>query len=161
MGWIGVDFDGCLVTAPTCLREVCTTGTPIPPMIALVKALLAEGRDVRIFTARVGPATDAECTAGLKAGGIDPGPLPRLDWHNYQQTLLETWCLEHLGQVLPLTCVKDLHLTQFYDDRCIQVETNTGRVLQDEWVKAEALAQDAKQRLERIIEQIAAIEVCL
>ncbi len=43
--------------------------------------------------------------------------------------LLEEWCEKHLGKVVPITCKKDFHMWKLYDDRAVQVEPNTGRIL--------------------------------
>ena len=39
------------------------------------------------------------------------------------------WCLEHIGQALPVTCIKDFEMIELWDDRAVAVETNTGKVL--------------------------------
>jgi len=51
-GWIGVDLDGTLAYYDE-WRGLYHIGEPIPAMVDRVKRWLAEGRDVRIFTARV------------------------------------------------------------------------------------------------------------
>lgn len=138
MGWIGVDLDGTLAQWGTkdpnssyIHYDVTVIGAPIPSMVALVQSMLAAGTEVRIFTARVGPATDEECLhAFARLQGYEQGPQPQLDWNNFQRTLIETWCQEHLGVILPITCTKDFHMYQLYDDRCVQVVTNTGRTLE-------------------------------
>lgn len=53
-GWIGVDLDGTIAeyhgwVSPTHI------GAPIPKMVERVKVWLSEGKEVRIFTARVFP----------------------------------------------------------------------------------------------------------
>lgn len=103
-GWIGVDLDGCLAIYDGWKGEN-HIGEPVPAMLERVKAWVAEGKDVRIFTARV---------------------------HNGESsviTLIEQWCLQHLGLVLPITCRKDYGMICLYDDRCVQVERNTGRLI--------------------------------
>lgn len=77
-------------------------------MVERVKGWLAEGKDVRIFTARVG------------------------DGDQRSRRYIEAWCQEHLGEVLPITCSKDYGCVCIYDDRCVQVETNTGRLIATE-----------------------------
>jgi hypothetical protein len=66
-----------------------------------VRKWLADGKDVRIFTAR---ATVAEQVAPVQA-----------------------WTLLHFGAVLPVVCAKDFGMVELWDDRAIQVEPNTGR----------------------------------
>jgi hypothetical protein len=100
-GWIGVDLDGTLAVydgwkGPTHIGE------PIPLMVEYVKTLLAQGIEVRIFTARVGE-TGAR---GLMA--------------------IEQWCQEYLGTVLPVTDRKDFNMVFMVDDRAVVVEMNTG-----------------------------------
>src|SRR5437762_2825522 len=108
MGWIGVDLDGVLAewgegTSNPC--NVMTIGNPIPVMIAVVKRLVAEGQTVKIFTARVGPATDEECWASSGQR------CPTLwDWQEWQTNLINTWMLEHVGFTLPITATKDWHM---------------------------------------------------
>lgn len=113
-GWIGVDFDGTLAKydgwkGPTDLGE------PIPAMVERVKRWLAEGREVRIFTARVSLAG--------RPGDSVTNALEMIA----TRSAIRSWCLEHLGQRLPVTCEKDLNMIELWDDRCVQVEPNTGR----------------------------------
>src|SRR5690349_18780615 len=60
-GWIGVDLDGTLAEYHG-WKGVEHIGPPIPEMVARVKQWLAEGRDVRIFTAR--------CSEGDQGGAL-------------------------------------------------------------------------------------------
>lgn len=101
-GWIGVDLDGTLAHYEGWLG-VEHIGAPVPAMLMRVKAWLAEGRDVRIFTARV-----AGDDAGAAAGFIFD------------------WCVEHIGRPLAITNVKDFGMVELWDDRAVQVEINTG-----------------------------------
>ena len=145
MGWIGVDLDGTLALWGTkdphttfIHYDVTRIGAPIPAMVDRVKALIAAGEDVRIFTARVGPASDEECLHAIvritdaqasEAGLIPFHPAvqkPQEYWDAYQRNMINIWCGEHLGASLPITATKDFHMYQLYDDRCVQVETNTG-----------------------------------
>lgn len=98
--WMAVDFDGTLAHY-TEWKGVGVLGHPIPAMIARVKAWLIEGRRVKILTAR---HDNPECVAAL-----------------------ELWCLEHLGVVLEVTGVKDRHMFELWDDRAVQIVSNTGR----------------------------------
>lgn len=120
-GWIGVDLDGTLVRRAD-WRDLEYIGLPIPAMRDRVKAWLDEGRDVRIFTARVAPlfSPDASRAERLQA----------------QKALwaIEDWCTYHFGEKLPVTAVKDFGMALLYDDRCIPVEADTGRLLIDETV---------------------------
>lgn len=104
-GWIAVDLDGTLAVYEGWV-DGQGIGDPIPRMIDKVKEWLKEGKDVRIFTAR---AAHFE---------LEGGSLHRKE--------IEDWCLKHLGSVLPITCRKDHHMVELWDDRCVQVVPNTG-----------------------------------
>ena len=103
--WIGVDLDGTLAHYDG-FKGQENIGQPVPAMVERIKGLLAEGRDVRIFTARVSE---------------DPGGLARAS--------IEAWSREHLGKALPVTDVKDDHMERAYGDRLVQVERNTGQIV--------------------------------
>ena len=109
-GWIGVDFDGTLAEyngwkGPTHL------GIPIAPMVARVHKWLEDGREVRIFTARVyAPPNDAEAQKNAALGLLH----------------IQDWCERHIGCILPITCTKDYGMIELWDDRCVQVTANTG-----------------------------------
>jgi len=105
-GWIGVDLDGTLAHYEGWVSDQ-HIGEPVPRMLFLVKGWVAEGKDVRIFTARV---ADEERRAAALA-------------------TIQMWCATHIGAVLPVTCKKDFSMIALYDDRCVQVETNTGRLI--------------------------------
>ena len=119
--WIGVDFDGTLAFHDKWVpwNEF---GPPIPLMMERVKAWLADGKDVRIFTARVGTKEDTEVC-------IISGDTFTRAMMIYE---LQNWCLEHIGQTLPLTATKDKFMVELWDDRAVQVVPNTGRTLADE-----------------------------
>lgn len=105
--WIGVDLDGTLAVwtgwvGPTDIGE------PIEPMVRRVRQWLAEGRQVRIFTARV---------------------FMGLGYHEQVPAIVEAiqlWTLKHVGQRLPVTCSKDFNMLELWDDRAVQLVTNTG-----------------------------------
>ncbi len=104
-GWIGCDFDGTLAVAPS-PYDPTAVGAPIPKMVERVKAWLAEGKDVRIFTARV--------------AYVSPEMLVKIE------AAIQKFCLDNLGKALPVTCIKDHEMLEFWDDRARQVELNTG-----------------------------------
>ena len=79
-------------------------------MIARVKRWRHEGREVRIFTARV--------DGGV--GSIEAADVAAVRGH------IEDWCLKHIGEVLPVTNVKDFGMIELWDDRAVQVRANTG-----------------------------------
>lgn len=103
-GWIAVDLDSTLAVYEG-WHGIDHIGDPVPAMVARVKAWLDEGKDVRIFTARVSR-------------------------HGFESTMarnvIEQWCKEHIGRILPVTHEKDFGMIELWDDRCRQVEPNTG-----------------------------------
>lgn len=115
-GWIAVDLDGTLAHYDGWVDEL-HIGKPVPAMVQRVIKWLTDGRDVRIFTARI-----AERDENVRKAII---------------TVIELWCDEHIGAALPITNVKDMHMVELWDDRCVQVEKNTGRRL----VKAKGVEQ--------------------
>ncbi len=104
-GWIGVDLDGTLAEYDR-WRGPTHIGPPVQAMRVRVLRWLAEGRDVRIFTARVG-AADGERAEVVRA--------------------IERWCVKNVGRKLPITATKDYGMVELWDDRAVQVEANTGR----------------------------------
>lgn len=103
-GWVGVDLDGTLALHGK-WRGAAFIGEPIPAMVDRVRSMLERGIDVRIFTARVSDG--------------DPNTI----------RLIETWCAQHIGRVLPVTNVKDYAMVALFDDRAIAVQKNTGVIL--------------------------------
>ncbi len=107
--WIGVDLDGTLAYYEG-WKGAPHIGAPIAPMVDRVKGWLAAGKTVKIFTARMhGHGLP------IVGGGFEDvrGPIER-------------WCQLHIGQVLEITNVKDFGMIELWDDRAIQVESNTG-----------------------------------
>ena len=94
-------------------------GPPIPKMVARVRAWLAEGRDVRIFTARVSTCGQYSEESRQVANG---------DFARQQTVLIQDWCQQHIGRRLRVVCEKDFEMEILWDDRCVRVETNTGVV---------------------------------
>jgi hypothetical protein len=109
-GWIGVDLDGTLAEWLSG-QSVNEIGRPIPAMVERVKKWLAEGRNIRIFTARIA-VTDY---AGDTFEAVDR-----------QRKLIEEWSLENLGTTLPITATKDYGMIELWDDRAVQLVPNTG-----------------------------------
>lgn len=121
-GWIGVDFDATLAFYDG-WKGPEELGPPVPKMLDRVKAWLAEGREVRIFTARVG-------ATGLKNQDGTPDDER---FAQAQREKIEAWCMKHLGQKLQVTASKDFGMVELWDDRCRQVQPNTGELVQDFW----------------------------
>lgn len=105
-GWIGVDLDGTLAHYDT-WRGATHVGKPIPAMVERVKQWLEEGKDVRIFTARV--------SDGLLS----------------TEYAIKEWCHKVFGQMLPVTNSKDYEMIELWDDRAVGVVMNTGEIIGD------------------------------
>jgi hypothetical protein len=107
-GWIGVDLDGCLAEY-TGWKGLTHIGPPIEPMVSRVKIYLEKGREVRIFTARADLLHSPEEFAVSKAA-------------------IESWCLIHIGKILPITCTKDRFMVVLFDDRAVRIVSNNGKI---------------------------------
>ena len=122
--WIGVDLDGTLAHYDG-WKNTFHIGEPIPAMANRVKRWLAEGREVRIFTARV------------DGGSVCAGLIPEFSESIvsiYEQTdliikMIQDWTEKHFGQRLRVTCRKDYGMVELWDDRCVQVSPNTGQTI--------------------------------
>jgi hypothetical protein len=106
-GWIGVDLDGTLARYDG-WKGIEHVGEPIPAMLNRVKKWLAEGREVKIFTARMA------CEGDTRREVIQA---------------IHDWCVRNGLPKLQITNVKDFAMIELYDDRCVQVEMNTGRLI--------------------------------
>ena len=128
-GWIGVDFDGTLAEYGTWVGPD-HVGKPIAPMVERVKLWLSQGHEVRIFTARMYPITQVirpgDALPVAEAAGTLATPLGTA---LLAVDAIRAWCREHLGAVLPITCVKDYGMVELYDDRAVQVRPNTGEIV--------------------------------
>lgn len=121
-GWIGVDLDGTIAEYTGC-QGAAHIGNPVPAMVERVKRWLAEGRTVKIFTARVsfpdipliGKSMDVVDAAGRKFEA------------DMAREAIKLWCKEHIGVELEITNEKDYGMIELWDDRAVQVEPNTGR----------------------------------
>lgn len=101
--WIGVDLDGTLAELdlekykqgdPTFI------GPPIKAMVELVQKWTAEGKIVKIFTARVAPLTSF--VLGTR--------------QDEMERIIHQWLNLHLGFDLEVTCIKDCYMTELWDD---------------------------------------------
>jgi hypothetical protein len=122
--FIGIDFDGTLAYYYD-YHEPHMLGNPIMPMIESVKRLLSRGVRVKIFTARV-------------AGDDDYAAISRRK--------IENWCLTNIGEVLPVTAVKDYRMIELWDDRAVQVIHNTGVPIQNALMEAAILLTNTLQQ---------------
>lgn len=102
--WIGVDLDGTLAHdtgkngGKNALNEI---GAPVIPMLNRLRTWLAEGKTVKIFTARA---------SSLR-----------------QVQMVKEWLASYGLPELEVTNVKDLAMIELWDDRCVQVITNSGQ----------------------------------
>jgi hypothetical protein len=119
-GWIGVDLDGTLAVYPHSFPKV---GPPIARMVDRVRAWLVEGKDVRIFTARIAVVLGSRSEHGNSDQAFADDQIRRIT----------AWCGITFGCVLPITAVKDFRMVQCWDDRCTQVIPNTGETLQEHY----------------------------
>lgn len=102
--WIGVDLDGTLAEYHG-FEGPGVVGKPVPLMLARVHDWLQRGKTVKIVTARVSHPEEADvCRAAV-----------------------EVWCEYYIGQKLEVVCCKDYQMVELWDDRAVQVESNTGR----------------------------------
>jgi hypothetical protein len=108
-GWIGVDLDGTLAHYDG-WKGPDHIGEPIPAMLERVKNWIAEGKEVRIFTARV--YSDGSTKRRMEVAWV--------------RTAIEQWCAKHIGVVLLVTNEKDFGMIELWDDRAVQVQLNTG-----------------------------------
>lgn len=112
-GWIGVDWDRTMVEYHTNPQgyNALDHGDFLWPMVNRVKNWLAEGREVRIFTARVSGFDDTEESREKLAAVVDSihaklaeVDIPKLD----------------------VTCIKDYKCDQIWDDIAVSMRPNTG-----------------------------------
>jgi len=124
-GWYGFDIDKTLAHAddPTDIMQI---GEPIPEMVERLKQMLREGKNVKIFTARVA-MTSAYSSVSQRFD--DPSFVQE------QIKLIHDWCAKHIGCILPVTAVKDFACIEIFDDRAKQVVPNTGELVEDRWAK--------------------------
>lgn len=104
--WIGVDFDGTLAEYRG-YANIKKPGEPVKAMVDRVKEWLEQGITVKIFTARV-------CSLQSK------------EEIENQRSIIEEWCIEHIGQKLEITNEKDFMMTELWDNRAVGVIENRG-----------------------------------
>jgi hypothetical protein len=109
-GWIGVDLDGTLAHYDKWIGTD-HIGEPIHEMVQRVKEWLDKGQEVKIFTARIHGHGQLDLD-GVEVDVISP---------------IQAWCVAHIGQELEVTNIKDFGMIELWDDRAVQVITNTGK----------------------------------
>ncbi len=100
--WTGVDLDGTLAFHEPG-DSIAEIGEPVPAMIERVRQMINNGERIKIFTARA----------------CDPG----------QAALIRKWLKRQGLPDLEITNTKDYNMVRLFDDRAIQVEANTGRLI--------------------------------
>ncbi|PHS22254.1 MAG: hypothetical protein COA84_13940 [Robiginitomaculum sp.] len=111
-GWIGVDLDGTLAYYDK-WRGIEHVGDPIKLMCDRVRGWLTEGKEVKIFTARVTKPKNTIRDGGAQIRAV--------------KAPIEAFCVKEFGVVLEITNVKDFQLIELWDDRAVQVARNTGK----------------------------------
>jgi len=102
MRYMGVDFDHTLCDG---------AGQPIGPMVNRIKSWRAAEIEVRIITARMSPLDYSEAIISVN------------------ERVIRRWCLEHLGEELPVQWGKSSGMICLWDDKVICVEPDTGRII--------------------------------
>lgn len=140
-GWYGFDLDGTLAVYDK-WEGINHIGEPVKHMVDLIKKMHAEGKVVKILTARVAPREDIE---------IRPNPYPtdqavydaigRDNEERYRdiyqapkwtaRDFVSDWCLKNLGFLPEITHEKDHLMLELYDDRVKQVVPNEGLLIED------------------------------
>jgi hypothetical protein len=100
-----VDLDGTLAEYGGWKNDR-SVGKPIPAMMDRVKKWMSEGINIVIFTARAD----------------DPENIP---------AIIE-WLKDQGLSELEISNIKTPEMSRFYDDRAVQVEKNTGKLLSKE-----------------------------
>ncbi len=112
--WVGVDLDGTMTMGAVDPADwnFYKIGAPIDAMIRKVKALLATGTKVKIFTARV---------AGLYSDNINEQIQAK-----QVRAIIVDWSEDIFGAPLEVTAHKDFDMIEYWDDRARGVVFNKG-----------------------------------
>lgn len=135
-GWYGFDLDGTLAKYDK-WEGINHIGEQVKPMVDLIKKMHAEGRVVKILTARVAPKEKPE---------IKPNPYLEnhltiespddMPWAVHAEAwtareFIQDWCYRVLGFVPDIVYQKDHLMLELYDDRVKQVVPNEGLLVED------------------------------
>ena len=140
-GWYGFDLDGTLAVYDK-WEGIGHIGEPVKLMVDLIKWMHAEGKVVKILTARVAPRANVETRlnpyptdqAVYDAIGRDNEERYRDIYRAPKWTAREfvsDWCLKNLGFLPEITHEKDHLMLELYDDRVKQVVPNEGLLVED------------------------------
>jgi hypothetical protein len=100
--WIGFDFDSTLAMYHDHPEKL---GKPISGVIKIAKSYIKRGITCKVFTARAKDASSAQIKR------------------------IQDWTQKYLGKRLAVINEKDPFMIALYDDKAIQVEPNSGKVL--------------------------------
>lgn len=131
--WIGVDIDRTLVEFHFGKWDgINHFGAPLPGMVERIRKGLAAGKKFKIFTARI-------CNCGRAT-------------HGQQHTvlLIQRWCQQHIGAILPITNMKDCGCREIWDDIARQVIPNTGEFLDEKYQALEAEKASLQEEVKRL-----------
>lgn len=135
-GWYGFDLDGTLSKYDK-WEGIDHIGEPVKPMVDLIKRMHAEGKVVKILTARVAPKEKPE---------IKPNPYLEnhltiespddMPWAVHAEAwtareFIQDWCYRVLGFIPEIVYQKDHLMLELYDDRVKQVVPNEGLLVED------------------------------
>ena len=140
-GWYGFDLDGTLAKYDG-WKGIDHIGEPIKPMVDLIKRMHAEGKVVKILTARVAPRANIEIRSNpyptdhavYDAVGRDNEERYRDIYRAPKWTACDfiyDWCLRNLGFLPEIVYQKDHLMLELYDDRVKQVVPNEGILVED------------------------------
>lgn len=151
-GWYGFDLDGTLAVYDK-WEGIDHIGEPVKPMVDLMKKMHADGKVVKILTARVAPRPEPETATTryplyVGEGGYVPEYVSRicvgLDLKEQRaitrrysrsvwtaEDFIVDWCWENLGFVPEITHEKDHLMLMLFDDRVKQVIPNEGVLIED------------------------------
>ena len=118
--WYGFDLDGTLAEYHG-WKGLDHIGAPVQSICAIARRLHAEGKIVKVVTARVAPRLiDGEMQEQFV--GQDGVKIPAREF-------IQKWCAAYLGFTPEITYEKDHLMICLFDDRTVQVEHNTGRII--------------------------------
>ena len=146
-GWYGFDLDGTLAKYDK-WEGIDHIGEPVKPMVDLIKRMHAEGRVVKILTARVSPRANTKykvrekcappdyvTTADFSCLSANAKPWVENMYLNFDtwgaREFVIDWCLRNLGFLPEITHEKDHLMLELYDDRVKQVVPNEGLLVED------------------------------
>lgn len=152
--WYGFDLDGTLAKYDG-WKGIDHIGEPVKPMVDLIKRMRAEGKVVKIMTARVAPRANAEYKDREKCA--PPDYVMEADRSDYVIPWAENmylsldkwgarefvidWCLKNLGFLPEITYEKDHLMLELYDDRVKQVVPNEGLLVESLYWKCGKMLQ--------------------